>query len=82
MAWASECVCRGFMQGTQAEQLTRRAYIEYEAIKPIAGVSNCAELTRATGEVDHQRSLIETWALLRTMIKVVQPPAASDSGRQ
>ena len=81
-AWANECVCRGIKQGTKAGQVTRRANIEDEAVKPIAGVSNFAELTRATGEVDPQRSLIETWALLRTMIEVVQPPAACGSGRQ
>ena len=38
-AWASECVFRGSMQATPAEQLTRKGYVRYEAVEPMAKVS-------------------------------------------
>ena len=59
-AWTRECACTRIKRGSKAGQLTQIAYVEDEAVKPMARVSMCEEPTRCHAKDDYPRSHIDT----------------------
>ena len=59
-AWTRECACTQIKRVSKAGQLTQIAYVEDEAVEPMARVSMCEEPTRCHAKDDYPRSHIDT----------------------